>query len=491
MKNLILNRIIILAVLCVGMSSCESALFLPPEDEFSPETSLQTKAGIEAVLFSAYQFDAINQGALKNEILINEVTTDIGYVRIGAVEREMKPFMNFNWDASSGLLKQIWDPRYKAIRDANTVLENIDNDKFDEDFRKTIKAEARYLRAAQYAFLFRYFGVVPLRTTTNLSEQPQALALPSAEEFRTFVETELRAAAKDLLSPAEQKQLGRATKGHAYAVLTKFLMSTKQWEKVVEVTQLLMDLNYYELFPNYRGIFFVKNEGNHEVIVSYPRTNEGGFAMLYQNGAFPPGFESTKEIPEFKWVPAMANWATQFSVRDGFTDSFDPDDDRAEAIIEQYTNRQGKVVDLRKTPDNSRSLKFWDNDQTGNFCGADFPYIRYADILLCRAEALNEINGPTQEAVDLVNRVRTRSIDDPYTLAEVGNKADFRAVILKERGWEFYSEGKRREDLIRQGKYVEYAQNRGVNAQPYQVFFPYPQTEIDANPELVQREGYE
>ena len=177
-------------------------------------------------------------------------------------------------------------------------------------------------------------------------------------------------------------------------------------------------------------------------------------------------------------------------MRDGFVESFNPEDDRKQAVIEQYQNRGGNMVDLRTTPDNSRSLKFWDNNQVGNFSGADFPFIRYADILLSRAEALNEINGPTQEALDLVNEVRTRSIDDPYTMSDAGSTEALRGIILEERGWEFYSEGKRREDLVRHNKFIEFARDRGLNASEHQIFFPYPQEEVNANPALEQREGY-
>lgn len=490
MKNLKIKLIFRLLVVSVLLSSCEAELDMPPVDEFSPQNVLQSREGLEALLFSAYQFDNIGQ-LVKDEILINEVTTDVGFVRIGAVEREMKPFLNFNWDASNGKFENVfWAPRYRAIRDANTVLDNLESSNVEEDVKTLIRAEARYLRAAQYAFMYRYYGVVPLRTTTDLNEQPQELALPTEEEFRSFVETELMEAAQNLLAPSEQSQRGRATKGHAYAVLTKFLMQTKQWNKVVDVTEKIMDLNYYELFPDYRGTFFVPNEGNKEIIVGWSLTNEPGFGNNYQNGAFPPGFLMSENIPEFTWTTAMANWATQFSMRDDFYDSFDPEDDRKQTIIETYTNRGGNQVNLRTTPDNVRSLKFFDNDQMGNFSGSDHPYIRYADILLSRAEALNQLNGPTQEAVDLVNQVRTRSIDDPYTLAEVGDMESFNDIILQERGWEFFSEGKRREDLIRHGKFLEYAADRGLNVQAHQIYFPYPQAEINANPALVQREGY-
>lgn len=490
MKITSIKNILTGLALCILFTSCESELDMPPVDEFSPDNVIQSQEGLEALLFSAYQFDNAGE-TVKDEILINEVTTDIGFVRQGAVEREMKPFLDFNWDASVPKFDQVfWIPRYRAIRDANTVLENIENSPVSEETKALITAEARYLRAAQYAFLYRYFGVVPLRTTTDLEAQPQELSLPSEEEFLTFVETELREATTDLLPPSEQTQRGRATKGHSLAILAKFLLQTKQWAKVAEVTEMIMDLNYYELYPDYRATFFVENEGNREIIVTWSLTNEQGFGNQYQNGAFPPGFMEAEAIPEFTWTSAMANWATQFSIRDDFYDSFDAGDDRKQTIIESYTNLGGNTVNLRGTADNTRSLKYFDNDQVGNFAGSDHPYIRYADILLARAEALNQLNGPTQEALDLVNTVRTRSVDDPYTLAVVGNKDSFNDIILQERGWEFFSEGKRREDLVRHGKLIEYAQQRGVNAREFQHYFPYPQAELNANPALEQRNGY-
>lgn len=497
MKKNIFKKIFGTLLIIGALVSCEDQLEMYPVAEFAPGNALQNEDGIEALLFSAYN-NYTPGSSVRTDILINEVTTDVGRVRIGAVEREMKPFMDFNWDASTNHLGGLfWTRPYTAIRNANTLLDNIDNSDVDEDFKEMVVAEARYIRAYCYAYMYKYFGPVPLRTTGDLTVQPKELGLPTEEEFRSFIETELNAAAQDLLDPSAQTQVGRATKGHAYAALTKFLMNTKQWSKVVDATQDVLDLNYYELFPEYRAAFFVENEpqtnpDNKEMIVTWSLKNEsGGYNNDYQNGAFPPGFRTSDNIPEFEWIVGMANWPTQFSIRDGFLDSFDPVDTRKQTIIESYYNAGGNLVNLRTAnTDNSRSLKYFDNEQTGNFSGCDVPYIRYADILLCRAEALNELNGPTQESVDLINEVRTRAKVTAYTLADVGDKATFRDLILDERGWEFFSEGKRREDLIRHGKFLEYAEDRGLTTSPEQVYFPYPLAEVDANSALDQREGY-
>lgn len=483
------------AFFIVFLISCDGMLNLPPVDEFSPENALQSKDGMEALLFSAYS-EYFMGPAIRDEVLIGEVTTDIGFVRVGAVEREMNPFLKFNWDASTGHLGNLfWGPRYRAIRNSNAVLDNIGNSNIDEEFKKMVIAEARYIRAFEYAYMYKYFGPVPLRITNDLTVQAKELELPTEDEFREFVENELLGAAEDLLLPSEQTQFTRATKGHAYATLIKFLMNTKQWGKVVEVFELLDNLNYYTLFPNYRALFFIENEpqnnsSNKEIIVSWSLTNQQKHQNNYQNGAFPPGFKRADNIPEFVWTSSMANWATQFTLRDDFVDSFDENDGRKKAIIESYYNNAGELINLRTTIHNSRSLKYFDNDQVGDFCGADIPYIRYADILLCKAEALNELYGPTQESLDLVNLIRERAGTDSYTLAEIGSKDNFRDLILNERGWEFFSEGKRREDLIRHGKFLEYAENRGLTTSSKQIYFPYPRAEVDANPSLIQRDGY-
>ncbi|MEJ7830419.1 MAG: RagB/SusD family nutrient uptake outer membrane protein [Segetibacter sp.] len=123
--------------------------------------------------------------------------------------------------------------------------------------------------------------------------------------------------------------------------------------------------------------------------------------------------------------------------------------------------------------------------------GNDLPEIRYADILLSRAEALNELTGPNTESINLINLVRKRAELTDVKLTDFTSKDALRDHIIKERGWEFYSEGLRREDLIRTGKFISYAQARGVaNAKDYKVLFPIPQQALDADPLLKQNPGY-
>jgi len=188
----------------------------------------------------------------------------------------------------------------------------------------------------------------------------------------------------------------------------------------------------------------------------------------------------------------MANFAAQYRMRSAFTNTFDTiNDTRSTLLIRHYFNTSGAYISLLSTPDNVRSLKYWDNNTSGNQGGCDVPLIRYADILLSRAEALNELNGPTQESLDLINKVRERAGIADLTLADAPDQQTLRSLILRERGWEFYSEGKRREDLLRNGTFISNAHTRGITvAADKHKLFPIPQAEIDANPLCVQNPGY-
>jgi hypothetical protein len=485
-KNIILASIIGLLFV---QTACEKALDVTPPGELAPGNVLTTENGIKAVLFSSYSF---MQNPTPSRYLINnsEVTTDVGINSGGAENLTLQQLINFTWDASLGTFQiDVWAPNYRCIRDANIVLENVDNVKTTDANKSLYAAEARFLRAFSYEFLYKWFGPVPLRIT---STSEPTLAKATDAEIKGFIETELLAAIPGLPDPGKEEAFGRANKGVATAVLAKYYLNTKQWQKAADACQQLMSYNYYQLFPQYQNMFRVENEGNKEMILVQPCRNEVGFGNWYTAGALPPNFKTSAQIPEFTWTTAMANFATQYKMRSVFTNTFDTTNDkRAILLLRRYTNTNGANVNLLATADNVRSLKYWDNNTVGNHSGNDVPVIRYADILLSKAEALNEVSGPTQEALDLINLVRKRAGLADLTLANATSKEVLRDLILRERAWEFYSEGKRREDLLRHDKFISLAKARGVSvAADKHKLFPIPQTEIDANTACIQNDGY-
>ena len=126
--------------------------------------------------------------------------------------------------------------------------------------------------------------------------------------------------------------------------------------------------------------------------------------------------------------------------------------------------------------------------------GNDFIYYRYADALLLRAEALNEVTPLDGEAIQLVQDVRDRADAGAIPTSALVSQSTFRDFILDERIRELVGEGWGRQDLIRHGKFVERARTRQTNtvpnAQDFHQLWPIPQTAIDANPKITQNPGY-
>jgi hypothetical protein len=142
------------------------------------------------------------------------------------------------------------------------------------------------------------------------------------------------------------------------------------------------------------------------------------------------------------------------------------------------------------------SNKYWDPLACGRGQARNnFMVIRYSDVLLIYAEALNELNGPSAEAYGAINQIRTRArggvnvSSGPQDLKTL-SKDQFRDAILQERSWELCFEGHRRWDLIRTGKYIETLTKANVPVADKNLLYPIPQNEIDVNPGLKQNSGY-
>ena len=219
------------------------------------------------------------------------------------------------------------------------------------------------------------------------------------------------------------------------------------------------------------------NNGNAIMSHSYPH---GDYEILAT------GEEDTR------WSPGRIS-GTKNRTYDILLNSFEDGDDRKKQIVTEWIDYNGNP---RTQPANRAAMfKYWPDPNANRWAsGHDFRIVRYADVLLSKAEALNELNGPTQAAIDLINEVRTRAKATPLVLGDFGSKEALRDEILDERGREFYFEGKRREDLIRHGKYVTAKRTHPVQpktgAEDFRVLLPIPISEIDTNPNITQNPGY-
>ncbi len=489
----LLNRYSVFAIglLALLLSGCEKPLEIEPKSEFSG-AFLDTQEGIEALLASAYADAQLNGwGGAADYIALNECTADVFRDYIGAYfNNTLRKYQEFSFDPGhTEVIQPYWRQNYRAIRDANILITVIpDHPLLSQELKDRYLGEAKFIRATAYNLLYDWFGGVPLITETTTDLFPERA---TAQEIEDFVISELKAAAPLLPTTVPATEFGRATRGSALGVLAQFQLNVKKWADAAQTAQQVIDLGVYQLLPNYADIFALDNEGNNEMIYVFPNID-----------VEPVGSNWTRNVLPGDYPTSVVNAATQVVIPIPFYNTFDPNDKRAGLIVTHYVSSKGVNVDLlnpKSAPlgdkyKHPRSFKYPIDEDSADptIGGQDVPYIRYSQILLTRSEGLVMSTGTvSQEALNLLNMVRNRAGLPNYTLTDIPNQATFIDKILTERAWEFYSEGKRRPDLIRHGRFIQNALDRGIIlAKPFHVLFPIPQPERDANEKLAQNEGY-
>jgi len=485
-------KIITLSIYISGLLmalGCESILEEENKSQLSPDNLLTSELGITTVIANAYS--SLNAGnPTRNFVKREEMTSDILWQTGGGENGTAVSLIGFLWDSNATLEAFDWGIYWNVIRDANTVLDNIENVGDISDSKKqNLIAEARFLRVQAYYILWIQYGTLPLRTSLS---DPQQLARSSEEEFKTFMETEFLEAIPNLPEPGNESNYGRVNSGGAKGLLCKWYLNTKQWQKCVDVANDIIIGDKYSLVPSYFDLFALENERNAEfMLVSTKLANENNYISLTAT-TLPPGYKvgldgGLENAVNTTW----SNYASQYRLLDDFYNSFESGDTRNSRILTSYVNGNDVQINLLSIPNNTRAMKYPpDPAAQGSGHGNDFPIVRFADILLAKAEALNEISGPTQESVDLINMIRNRAELGNKLLSDFPTKESLGDHILDERRWEFWYEGHRRTDLLRMGKFIESAISRGYSAQEKHKLFPIPQGEIDANKLMVQNPGY-
>lgn len=388
-------------------------------------------------------------------------------------------FTNFTLVPSNyGPFVSVFNDLFEGIFIANNVLSNIEgNDNISEGIYERVRGEALFGRALFYSTALSLFGNLPKITTPESDpfNQPEQV-LPS--EIVELVVADLTEASDLLPASYPQEDYGRFTKGAAYAYLARFQLNQKNWSEAIEAARAVMGLGY-SLSTDYGEIFSVNNENNPEIILTLPSIAQPGIGNTMIAHTAEPDY-------------VTGGWGGHLA-RNEFYDSFDPDDYRRTFLIKEY---QSVNETSESISDGAMMIKYEpDPGRVGAWAGNDIVLHRLGELYLTLAEALNEELGPNQESIDLINALRDRAFNSDVSkriqLIDFNTKEALRDRILQERSWELYGENYRRDDLLRHGKYIQQALDRGVvNAQDFHVLYPIPQEEIDKNPNLVQNDGY-
>ena len=549
MKKIINYSILAFTLLIFGCQ--DNFLDEPTSSIIDPETLLTSKTGAEVYTVGAYD-------AARNVIASNWPSQDSGgwFNMWGVIATDeivlpgWSPFKPVYLHTLSPLdiyIRYLWENMYISLNKVNSVVDRVGAmtaDQINVDDRDMLVAEARFLRAMINFALVSSWENIPLMKNETISLENLEVSQATPLEVYQFIEEDLIYAKNNL---GVSQGGGRATKGAAQALLGKvYLQMTGHpindetyFSKAEIELEDVINSGVYSLMGYYPDIFTLENEQNNEIVFAFgfdgPGLNQGSrIGTFYgplgpsiKGGANGNNWYVNWELAGPATGPGnTGNWTSGKGGlprnNHSFAQPYTEDDIRSRNNISKtHVNRvSADIVWPDDAMFGSARNQFkgnwkpwkWHNIRPSNW-GNDTPldeaYIRYADVLLMYAEALNGQGILTQASADIsINLVRARArvfpneIKDNSLLPDliVGTKEYNKFEILSERRKELCFEGWRRNDLIRNGLYFEAINSsqpvwsNSGNPQPqftpHEIRWPIPASEIQINPNLVQNDGY-
>jgi hypothetical protein len=385
-------------------------------------------------------------------------------------------------NTSDDILNNTWLRLFRGVSRANLVLEKLATaDPAAVPSAAVFRSEAHFLRALCYFHLTMLWGDVPLTlTSVSLEESYRVSRTPQTQVFEQVVR-DLQEAEKALPTAWTGAEQGRATKGAAQALLGRVYLVQRNWAGAEGKLKEVVGAGSYALLPDYRDVFSHTNKRHREYI----------FDIEYVDGGIGEG----SDFP-VRFIPNHAQLRTNYAINgvsgetlsptDEYMALFEPADKRI-PITFATTFRNAAGQDVRaNTP---YTLKYLAPMPIQNDSRVNWKVIRYADVLLMLAEALNE-QGKTAEGLPLLNQVRSRAGVSSLTAL---SQTAAREAIARERRMELGFEGHRWYDLVRTGRVVAELQAKGYPIRDFMRLYAIPQQQVDIvnNSEVLpQNPGY-
>lgn len=487
-KSIIVGVSVMTSLLLI--MSCNDFIATPPQSELTTEQIFNSNEDFETSVNGVYQglhdfYDYYWEfSSLRGD--------DVEQLALRADERVNMD--QFSLDVNSDILHDAWLDLYNIIRSSNTVLSKLEEaDPSIITGKDQYEGEVRFLRALAYFNLVRIFGDVPM-VTNSLTAQ-EALEIPQASVDTIYDEViinDLLEAEAKLPGTYSSEDIGKATKGAAKSLLGKVYLTRQNFDlaesKLMEVTSM-----GYSLLEDYEDLYNFDNEHHSEYIfdIEYIDGNIGlgsvyteRFSVEAQDagGAF---VDALREV--FNYTGDVGGSGSG-SPSEEFIDLFEPGDLRKDTTA--VTGIHGPDSNFVEPAFQVKriTLKYAvPGNNFDNGSKANWRVIRYADVLLMLAEAMNE-NGKTNEALTYLNQVRTRAGLSEYSGL---TQSEAREAIYLERRLELYLEGHRWFDLVRTGRALEVMEPYGM--EPHMTVFPIPQSQIEVvnDPSILsQNPGY-
>mgnify|MGYP004653394413 FL=1 len=375
---------------------------------------------------------------------------------------------HFTEKPSNGILSSYWANFNNNVYRCNLLLDQIDGANFAENLKKQYKGEAMFIRALNYFNMYRIWGGVPATKHVVSAAEALKVARYSDEQMFDLIAGDLKEIVDNNYLPEtySSADMGRATSGAAKALLGKVYLTFHKWTEAKDILSQL--IGKYQLVSPIAQVFNVDNKNNNEIIfaVHFNKEIEGEGHSYWYN---------------------LTNASDDTNQTSSLLNTFPTGDTRKDLITYVQVEKNVRLMN-----------KFYDTKSpTFKTVGNDQILLRYADVLLMYAEALNEIQYDASEgslALKYLNAVRQRAGISNLTAKQLPTQEKFRKGILVERQREFPYEGQRWFDLVRMGFAKSVMAENGVEIKDYQLLFPIPQQEIEkvGNKSILwQNPGYD
>jgi starch-binding outer membrane protein, SusD/RagB family len=502
-------RLLIVLLLAVSAGACTSLEVTNPNQP-SSQTFWQTSADADRGLTAVYNSLELLGVFGRWQAFGNDLRSDIGTARTSP----WGDLANFNAfqlsDYNFEVNRELWIHNYVLISRANQVTDNVPGIQMDPALRDRMVGEAKFLRGLAYFNLVTLFENVPLITTVLPYEERPASAPPA--QTWAQIEKDFSDAAAVLPLEYSAADAGRATKGAALGMLGKARLQQRKWADASAALAQVISGGKYALLANYADNFRELTElRNTESL--FEAAMEDKFPIGVTGLSFPkmigPCYRPGGGLPEFN--PTFCDgrptrwYFEEFQKSRTTTGAVDPRLDvtlmynRPDMANEQVFGRPRASYFVNATTGGQRAdtmiyfRKYgeweaptdqrWDNP-------VNYRVLRYADVLLMQAEALNE-QGQTAQALPLVNQVRRRA--SKSDLAGL-SAAQLRDSILYERMFELGLESSRFNDLRRQNLLNPTLASHDFDFTSFTVGkserLPIPTTERNLNPNVPQNPGW-
>jgi hypothetical protein len=461
---------VVAMILLPALAGCHKQLDLQPDSQTSAGNYYKTADDINQAVAACY--DALQGPGEYGQdfIFFMEVAAD--NARTTSITNSGGIYGDFDLcrvTPANTLTDETWNACYAGIQRCNVVLNRIGQVPMADSLKSVRSGEARFIRALTYFNMVRIWGDVPLVTREVLNPFDEfSRGRDSSSKVYAQIETDLTEAVNILPPTQTGANLGRVAKGAAQALLAKVYLTQQKYDQARVLLQQVRTSKVYDLLPNYTDIFKTNNKNNRESL----------FEIQYKKGGLGEGsaFANIFAV-DASLIGSIGEVRGDCVPTKVFMDGFQANDGRKAAFIgtvgsKNYCKKYIDIPSQNKDADNN------------------FTVLRYADVLLMYAEAVNELVYPDTSAFNAVNAIRGRAGLVALTTTNTTSQDAFRIAIQKERQYELCFENHRWFDLARTGALKKtlnglVTENGTLDFPDHRIVFPIPQGQVNVKKGLI------